>query len=64
MIAAKVHEATLKMRGFDETRMALREVSGKAPHGIRAGAQGAVILDVFAPPRDEYREAGKGFGGG
>ncbi|MCK5275160.1 MAG: zf-HC2 domain-containing protein [Alphaproteobacteria bacterium] len=32
MIAAKVHEATRKMRGFDdETRMALREVSGKAP---------------------------------
>lgn len=32
MIADKVHEATRKMRGFDdETRMALREVSGKAP---------------------------------
>lgn len=35
---------------------------GNAEHGIRAGAQGAVILDVFAPPRDEYRTAGKGFG--
>jgi len=32
VIAAKVHEATVKMRGFDEeTRMALRDVSGKAP---------------------------------
>lgn len=32
LIAAKVHEATRKMRGFDEeTRVALREVSGKAP---------------------------------
>lgn len=32
MIAAKVHEATRKMRGFDdETRMALSAVSGKAP---------------------------------
>ena len=32
MIADKVHEETRKMRGFDdETRMALREVSGKAP---------------------------------
>lgn len=32
MIAVKVHEATRKMRGFDdETRMALQEVSGKAP---------------------------------
>ena len=37
---------------------------GDAPHGIRAGAEGAVILDVFAPPRDEYRAAGKGFGDG
>jgi quercetin dioxygenase-like cupin family protein len=35
---------------------------GDVPHGIRAGNQGAVILDVFAPPRDEYRKAGKGFG--
>lgn len=37
---------------------------GDVPHGIRAGAEGAVILDVFAPPRDEYRQAGKGFGVG
>jgi quercetin dioxygenase-like cupin family protein len=37
---------------------------GDAPHGIRAGSQGAVILDVFAPPRDEYRMTGKGFGDG
>jgi quercetin dioxygenase-like cupin family protein len=35
---------------------------GDAPHGIRTGPEGAVILDVFAPPRDEYRVAGKGFG--
>ena len=32
MIASKVHEATRRMRGFDdETRMALPQVSGKAP---------------------------------
>ncbi len=37
---------------------------GGMPHTVRAGSQGAVILDVFAPPRDEYRKAGKGFGGG
>lgn len=35
---------------------------GDVLHGIRTGAEGAVILDVFAPPRDEYRKAGKGFG--
>ena len=31
-------------------------------HGIRAGAQGARVLDVFSPPRDEYKKAGSGFG--
>lgn len=37
---------------------------GGVPHTVRAGSQGAVILDIFAPPRDEYRKAGKGFGDG
>ena len=35
---------------------------GNAPHTVKAGPDGAVILDVFAPPRDEYRKAGTGFG--
>jgi len=30
-------------------------------HGFSAGPEGAVVYDVFAPPRDEYRTAGKGF---
>ncbi|UCH74643.1 MAG: cupin domain-containing protein [Rhodospirillales bacterium] len=37
---------------------------GGAPHTVKAGPQGAVILDVFAPPRDEYRKEGRGFGDG
>jgi len=37
---------------------------GGVPHGIRAGAAGATVLDIFAPPRDEYRKAGEGFGTG
>jgi quercetin dioxygenase-like cupin family protein len=37
---------------------------GDVPHTVRGGPEGAVILDVFAPPRDEYRQAGKGFGDG
>lgn len=32
------------------------------PHTIRAGPDGAVILDVFSPPREAYRKAGSGFG--
>ncbi len=35
---------------------------GGVPHGIRAGAEGARVLDVFSPPREEYRKAGSGFG--
>lgn len=35
---------------------------GGVEHGFRAGPEGALIVDVFSPPRDEYRTAGSGFG--
>jgi quercetin dioxygenase-like cupin family protein len=35
---------------------------GDVVHGVRIGPDGATILDIFAPPRDEYRKAGSGFG--
>jgi quercetin dioxygenase-like cupin family protein len=31
-------------------------------HGLEAGPEGAVVLDIFSPPRDEYRRTGSGFG--
>ncbi len=31
-------------------------------HGIRTGVVGAVVLDIFSPPRQEYRKVGEGFG--
>jgi len=37
---------------------------GNVPHTLRAGADGCRVLDIFAPPRAEYRKAGKGFGTG
>jgi quercetin dioxygenase-like cupin family protein len=37
---------------------------GGVPHTMRAGPQGCRIIDVFAPPRDEYRSPGSGFGNG
>ena len=37
---------------------------GGVPHGLRAGPQGARVLDIFSPPRDEYRKAGSCFGAG
>lgn len=35
---------------------------GNVPHTIRAGADGARVLDIFSPPREEYRKAGSSFG--
>ena len=34
---------------------------GNVEHGFSAGPDGAVIFDVFAPPRDEYTREGSGF---
>jgi hypothetical protein len=35
---------------------------GGVEHGIYTGESGAVVLDIFSPPREEYRRAGSGFG--
>jgi quercetin dioxygenase-like cupin family protein len=35
---------------------------GNVPHTMRAGPEGARVLDIFSPPRPEYRKPGKGFG--
>ncbi len=35
---------------------------GGVPHTMRAGPEGCRVLDIFSPPRPEYRKAGKGFG--
>ena len=40
------------------------QTPGNVPHGFRAGSEGAVVLDIFSPPREEYQQAGSGFGGG
>jgi quercetin dioxygenase-like cupin family protein len=36
---------------------------GHVKHGIRTESKGAVILDIFSPPRSEYKKTGEGFGG-
>jgi len=36
---------------------------GGVEHTFQAGPEGVTVLDVFAPPREEYRKAGSGFGG-
>ncbi len=34
---------------------------GDVPHTIEAGDKGMVVIDVFAPPRQEYTRPGDGF---
>ena len=35
---------------------------GGVEHGIIGGPKGAIILDLFSPPRPEYLSPGSGFG--
>ena len=32
-------------------------IPGDIPHEVRVGADGAVVIDVFVPPRTDWREA-------
>jgi quercetin dioxygenase-like cupin family protein len=34
---------------------------GDLPHTMEAGAEGMVVVDIFAPPRAAYRKPGSGF---
>ncbi len=36
---------------------------GNVEHSFQAGPEGALVLDIFAPPRAEYRKAGSGYSG-
>lgn len=44
------------------TKGAFWQTPGNVEHGFEAGPDGAKIIDVFSPPRDDYRKAGSGFG--
>jgi quercetin dioxygenase-like cupin family protein len=37
---------------------------GGTAHSLRAGEAGALVLDIFSPPRQAYRQPGVGFGSG
>lgn len=50
-------DEALPMKAGDFWRTA-----GGVPHTIQAGPDGAVVLDVFSPPRPEYARPGQGFG--
>ncbi len=38
------------------------QTPGNVEHAFEAGPDGALVLDMFAPPREEYRKPGEGFG--
>ena len=35
---------------------------GGIEHSVRTGDQACVVLDIFSPPRQEYKQAGGGYG--
>jgi hypothetical protein len=39
-----------------------RRTPGNVPHTMRAGPERARVLDIFSPPRPEYKRPGSGFG--
>jgi unsaturated pyranuronate lyase len=53
-----VVSGSLTFRVGDETRTLgpgeTWSIPSDVPHEARAGAEGAVVLDVFAPPRDDW----------
>ena len=57
--------ALVRIQGGEEVAMKAGDfwrTPGGVEHSVRTGDEGALVLDVFAPPRDEYRKPGEGFG--
>lgn len=55
----------LRIQGGEEVAVKAGDfwhTPGNVLHGIRTGEDGAVILDIFSPPRPGYRSTGEGFG--
>ena len=57
--------ALVRIQGGREVAMTVGDfwrTPGGVEHSVRTGDEGAKVLDIFAPPRDEYRKPGEGFG--
>lgn len=55
----------VRIQGGEEIAMKAGDfwcTPGGVMHTVRTGATGASILDIFSPPREEYRKSGSGFG--
>jgi quercetin dioxygenase-like cupin family protein len=57
--------SAIRVQGGEEipvTKGDFWRTPGNVPHTMRAGPEGARVLDIFSPPRAEYKKPGKGFG--
>ncbi len=55
----------VRIQGGEEVEMAPGDfwrTPGGVPHSVRTGDEAALVLDIFSPPREDYRKAGEGFG--
>ena len=61
-----VEGSALRIQGDDQVHVKVGDfwrTPGNVPHTIKAGPDGAVVFDVFAPPRKAYLKPGEGFEG-
>ena len=78
-MAGKVHNHPEEQWGLCLQGEAVREQDGKeftvragdfwctpsnVMHTMRAGPQGVKVLDIFGPPREDYKTPGSGYGPG
>ena len=57
--------SAIRVQGDEEIQVSKGDfwrTPGNVPHTMRAGPDGARVLDVFSPPRPEYKKPGSGFG--
>jgi quercetin dioxygenase-like cupin family protein len=55
----------IRLQGDEEVAMKAGDfwhTPGGVAHSIRTGCAGALVLDIFSPPRQEYTRVGEGFG--
>lgn len=58
--------SAVRIQGNEEIRVKKGDfwrTPGNVPHTMRAGPEGARVLDIFSPPRPEYKKPGSGFAG-
>ena len=58
-----LHGSGVRIQGGEEFSVSVGDfwrTPPNVPHAFKAGADGAKVLDVFSPPREEYKVQGSG----